>query len=96
MSRESNFDAIRCMNIKILQLRWCSLSHLEFTVTFSFFYLFDRKFADLMIFLNFLQGKMCALKKSARKTSDTPPSAPDQNLSRPVLASQYINKLKIQ
>ena len=55
----SNFDTIRCMNIKILQVIWCSWLYLEFSESFFiFFYLFDCKFVDLMVFFFFTRQNM--------------------------------------
>ena len=42
ISRYISFDIIKYENIiKILQVHWCSRQYLEFTITFSLFYLFD-------------------------------------------------------
>ena len=62
MSRESNFDAIKCMDIKILQLSWCVHDIIWNFLLHFHFYLFGYKFVELMIFY-FLQEKMCAPKK---------------------------------
>ena len=53
------------INIKISEVRWCSRQYLQFTITFSLFYLFGCKFADLMIFtiFSFLEDKICAPEK---------------------------------
>ena len=48
MSRWSSFDTIRYINIKI-QEPWYSRYYLEFIITFSLFYLFDCKSADLTV-----------------------------------------------
>ena len=52
-----NFDAVRYVNNKILQVRWCSQQYLEFTHSFfrflkifSLLYLFNCKFVGLIIF----------------------------------------------
>ena len=49
------------MNIKISQVCWCSRWYMEFTLTFSLYYLFDCKFVDLIIFF-FFQGKFAVLE----------------------------------
>ena len=52
----------------MLQVHSCSPQYLEFTVTFSLFYLFDWKFVDQMNF-SFLQGKIASDLLRARAAS---------------------------
>ena len=87
ISRQDNFYTIRYINIKISQVRQSSRGYLEFTITFSLFYLFDCKFVQLMNFL-FYKAIFARLKNGARLREFAFPIAPNRyrprNLSRPI------------